>query len=181
MKLKKSISISVLIVIAIITVNISIVKRDLAGEFSATEIRQIKVGMNLEDVQEILGQPYQITSFSGHHNLTCKGPKSQLTEGINPNSDFRQLVNQTFSKTDFCCEGNKDDLVTKNVTLVYTKRQEFSRHYPMLWIHLDNHFQVENVVAKQYDGYLGLDDCVIYSLAAYSHFENEALFERNFK
>ncbi|MBE0663157.1 MAG: hypothetical protein IH597_11915 [Bacteroidales bacterium] len=181
MKLKHTILISVFIVIAFITVNLSMDKRDLAGEFSATEIRQIKIGMNLEDVQEILGQPYQITSLAGLHNLTCKRQKSQLEEEINPNCDIRLLVNQKFSETDFCCEGNKDDLACKRVTLVYTKRQKFSRHYPMLWIHLDSHFQVVSVFAKQYDGYLGFEDPCIYSLTTDNYFENEDLFERNFK
>jgi len=156
-------------------------KRDLSGEFSATEIRQIQVGMNLEDVQEILGQPYQITSLAGLHEMTCKRQKSRLTEDIGTKSDIKQLVNQKFSETDYCCEGNKEDLENKRVTLVYTKRQEFSRHYPMLWIHLDSNFQVENVFAKQYDGYLGLDYPCIYSLTAESHFEETELFAENFK
>lgn len=181
MKRKQLILLSLLIVIGFITVNFSMDKRDLSGEFSATEIRQIQVGMNLEDVQEILGQPYQITSLAGLHEMTCKRQKSRLTENIGSKSDIKQLVNQKFSETDYCCEGNKEDLENKRVTLVYTKRQEFSRHYPMLWIHLDSNFQVENVFAKQYDGYLGLDDPCIYSLTVESHFEETELFVENFK
>ena len=37
-------------------------KRELSGDFSSTEIRQIELGMTLEDVQRILGQPFQIES-----------------------------------------------------------------------------------------------------------------------
>ena len=180
MKLKQTIIFSVLIVITFITVNFSIAKRDLAGEFSATEIRQIQVGMDLKDVQDILGQPYQISSLAGLHELTCTRQKSRLEEDIDLNSDIRQLVNQKFLETDFCCGGNKDDLANKRVTLVYTKRQQFSRNYPMLWVHLDSNFQVVNVFAKQYDGILGFDDLSIYSLTADSHFENTELFENNF-
>ena len=156
-------------------------KRDLSGDFSSTEIRQIQIGMHLEDVQEILGKPYQITSLAGLHELTCKRQNPRLIEDIDSKSDIKKLVNQKFSETDYCCEGNKEDLENKRVTLVYTKRQEFSRHYPMLWVHLDSNFQVENVFAKQYDGFLGLDDPCIYSLTAESHFEKTDLFVENFK
>ncbi|MDG1476004.1 MAG: hypothetical protein P8Q14_02555 [Vicingaceae bacterium] len=181
MKRKQIILLSILIVIGFITVNFSMDKRDLSGDFSSTEIRQIQIGMDLEDVQEILGEPYQITSLAGLHNLTCKRQKSRLTENIDSKSDIKQLVNQKFSETNYCCEGNKEDLENKRVTLVFTKRQEFSRHYPMLWVHMDSNFQVENVFAKQYDGYLGFDDPCIYSLNAGSDFENQELFEMNFK
>ena len=73
-------------------------KRDLAGDFSSTEIRQIQIGMDLEDVQEILGKPYQITSLAGLHELTCKRQKSRLIEDIDIKSDIKQLVNQKFSE-----------------------------------------------------------------------------------
>lgn len=90
-------------------------------------------------------------------------------------------MNQKFSETDYCCEGNKQDLANKRVTLVYSKRKEFSKHYPMLWVHLDSSFKVENVFAKQYDGYLGFDDACIYNVTADNNFEMAELFEKNFK
>lgn len=181
MKLKKIILLSILIVIIFITINLSMSKRDLAGDFTSSEIRQIQIGMNLEEVQDILKSPYQITSLAGLHDLNCKVQKSRLIKDIDSKSDIKQIVNQKFSDTNYCCAGNKQDLENKRVTLVYTKRLEFSRHYPMLWIHLDNNFQVESVFAKQYDGYIGLDDPCIYSLTSESHFENTKLFNENFK
>ena len=181
MKLKKGILIIVLIGIAYISVNFSLDKSELSGDFSSTEIRQIELGMTLEDVQKILGQPFQITSLAGLHDLSCERSKNRLIEDITPSLDIRQIVNEKFSESDFCCEGNKDDMAEKRVTLVYTKRIEFSKHYPMLWIHLDNNFKVKNVYAKQYDGYLGLDDPCIYSMNIDSEFENKELFEKNFK
>jgi hypothetical protein len=181
MRRKQIILLSLLIVVGFITVNFSIDKRDLSGDFSSTEIRQIQIGMDLEEVQKILGEPYQITSLAGLHDLTCKRQKSRLTEDIYSKSDIKQLVNQKFSETDYCCEGNREDLENKRVTLVYTKRQEFSRHYPMLWVHMNSKFQVENVFAKQYDGYLGLDDPCIYNLTADNNLELTELFKKNFK
>ena len=96
-------------------------------------------------------------------------------------SDIREIINQKFSETDYCCEGNREDLLNKRVTLVYTRPIEFSKHYPMLWVHLDSNFTVVNVFAKQYDGFLGLEDPCIYSLDQEKKFENKKLFEKNFK
>ena len=180
MRLKQVILLSILIVIAFITVNFSMDKRDLSGEFSSIDIRQVKIGMDLEEVQEILGKPYQINALEGLHELTCKQPKSRLIQDINSDIKIREIVNRKYAETDYCCEGNKDDLKYKGVTLVYSKRKEFSRHYPMLWVHLDSNFKVWNVFAKQYDGYLGFDDPCIYSLNIERDFEDKTLFEKNF-
>lgn len=167
--------------IAFISINFSIDKKDLAGNFTSTEIRQIKIGMSLEEVQQKLGKPYKITSLAGLHNLNCKRQKSQLNKDISEDSDIREIVNHKFSETDYCCGGNKEDLLNKQVSLVYTKPVEFSRHYPMLWIHMDSNFTVTNVFAKQYDGFLGLEDPCIYSLEQEKTIENKELFEKNFK
>lgn len=180
MKIKRTIIIAVFLVIGFVSINFSIDKRELSGDFTSTEIRRIKIGMTLEEVQEILGQPFQITSLAGLHELTCRNPNEGLIIDINLNSNIREIVNQYFSETDYCCNGNKDDLANKRVTLEYTKRIEFSRHYPMLWVHLDKNLRVESVFAKQYDGFLGLDDPCIYSLARKNHFEHEELFEKHF-
>jgi outer membrane protein assembly factor BamE (lipoprotein component of BamABCDE complex) len=58
MKSKQILLLLLLILIGFITVNFSKDKRDLSGDYSSTKIRQIQIGMNLEDVQEILGTPY---------------------------------------------------------------------------------------------------------------------------
>lgn len=181
MKLKKGILIIVLIGIAYISVNLSMDKSELSGDFSSTKIRKIELGMTLEDVQKILGQPFQITSLAGLHEHSCKRQKDRLIKDITHNADIRQIVNQKFSETDFCCEGNKDDMAHKLVTLVYTKRIKFSKHYPMLWIHLDSNFQVKHVIAKQYDGFLGFEDPCIYYLTANSLSEKTKFFEKNFR
>jgi len=180
MKFKTIILILIIIGIVSISINFSIDKKDLAGKFTSTEIRQIKIGMSLEEVQQTIGAPYKITSLAGLHELNCKGQNERLICDINPGSDIRQIINTRFTQTDYCCDGNKEDLSHKRVTLVYTKRVEFSRHYPMLWVHLDSSFKVNNVFAKQYDGYLGINDPCIYSLEADGIFEKQRLFEKNF-
>lgn len=182
MKLKRIILILIISIIVFVSINFSLDKRVLSGNFTATEIRQIKMKMTLEEVQEILGQPFQITSLAGLHEWTCTRQKNILISDIFPNSNIREIVNQKFSETDYCCKGNKDDLAIKRVTLVYTRHVFFSRHHPMLWVHLDSNFQVESVYAKQYDGFfLGWDDPCIYSIYPENQYENKALFERNFK
>ena len=181
MKLKQTILISLIIGVTILTVNFSTDKRDLSGDFTANEIRNVKLGMTLEEVEEILGRPFQIKALVGLHDLTCKRPKHRLLEDISLNSPIRDIVNQKFSETDYCCVGNKEDLEKKRVTLVYTHTVEFSKNYPMLWIHLNSSFRVASVFAKQYDGYLGFDDPCIYSLNAARDFEDKELFEKNFR
>lgn len=89
MRPKQIIFLSLLITTAFIAVNLSIDKRDLSGDFTSTEIRQIELGMELEEVQNILGKPYQITSLAGLHELTCERPKSRLTKDINSEIDIK--------------------------------------------------------------------------------------------
>lgn len=168
-------------IIIFLIVNLFSFKQDVSRQFSASEIRQIKVGMSLEDVQEILGQPYKIKSLSGIHNFTCKQQKPTLVKEVTDNLDIRQVVNNKFLETDFCCEGNRRDMQNKKLTLVYTKEKQIAIHYPMLWVHLDDNFKVKQVFAKQYDGLLGFDDPCIYSLSTDTLFENKKLFEKNFK
>jgi hypothetical protein len=136
--------------------------------------------MDLEDVQAILGQPFSIKSLAGMHNLTCEHPRPRLNQTLTKDADIRAIVDEKFSKTDFCCEGNKEDMAEKRVTLIFTEPMKFSRHYPMLWVHLDGDFKVASVTAKQYDGYLGFDDPVIYSMSAADTFEETRLFEESF-
>ncbi len=101
MKLKNGILIKVLIGIAFISVNFSMDKSELSGDFSSNKIRQIELGMTLEDVQKILGKPFQITSLAGLHEISCERPKNRQIKDITHSSDIRQIVNQKFSETDF--------------------------------------------------------------------------------
>ena len=181
MRIKQIALITIIIGVSFISINLLIDKRELSGNFTSCEIRQIKIGMTLEQVQQTLGQPFQITSLAGLHNSDCTRQKSRLIKDISEDSDIREIINQKFSETDYCCEGNREDLLNKRVTLVYTRPIEFSKHYPMLWVHLDSNFTVVNVFAKQYDGFLGLEDPCIYSLDQEKKFENKKLFEKNFK
>ena len=166
--------------VGLLLYNFSIDKKDLASDFSSKDIKKIKLGMKLQEVEMILGRPYEINSLAGLHHYTCSKPKHMLSENVSEKTDIIKIVNNKFSETDYCCEGNKDDLEIKRVTLVYSKRKEFSKSYPMLWVHLDSGFQVESVFAKRYDGLLGMEDPCIYSLDPEGYFEDEKLLAQSF-
>ncbi len=133
--------------------------------------------MTLEEVLTILGRPYHISSTRGKHNIRCRQPKSRLDMDINDQTDIKAEVEKIYNDTNYCCEGNREDLKDKFLTLTYTKRVPLSEYYPMLWVHLDSSYRVSNVFAKQYDGFLGLDDPCIYSDGV----GDEEKFKKNFK
>jgi hypothetical protein len=180
MKLKHLLIFLPILLFTYLFINFSIDKQDLSGDFKSKDIRLIALGDSLEEVLQKLGRPYKIESLAGLHELKCKAPKDQLIMDIRTNTNIRKIVNLKFSEKDYCCSGNKEDLVNKRVTLVYSNRVEFSNHYPMLWIKFDKDFRVNSVFAKQYEGYLGLEEPCIYSLNQDQHFENKELFEKNF-
>lgn len=177
---KKIILSASILVLILFYVNITRVSKDLSGNFTEKEIRQVKIGMTIEQVVDILGRPYEINSLAGLHNIGCINPNPMLEVSVNQQTNMRQVVDTTFSKTDFCCEGNRDDLSEKRATLVFTRNVKALGSYPMLWIHLDKDFRVREVYAKSYDGYFGIDDHTIYSLAKDGFFENKEEFENLF-
>jgi hypothetical protein len=82
---------------------------------------------------------------------------------VNENTDIIYIVDSVFNDTEFCCNGNKEDIQQgKRLTLTYTKPVLFSKYYPMLWVHLDSSYRVCNVYAKRYEF---IDDICIYSLS----------------
>ena len=179
--MKRIILIAILAAVTYIIFNLSVTKKDLSGDFCSEDIRKVQIGMSLEQVQKILGNPYEINALAGLHEGKCTSQKSRLIYPVNSQTNIRKIVNQKFADTNYCCEGNKDDLKEKRVTLVFTKPVEFSSSYPMLWIHLDSNFNVVSVFAKKYDGFLGLDDPAIYLLTKDELFEGKKLFLECFK
>lgn len=164
-----------------VIVNCSRTRQDLSEDITANEVEEIRIGMTLEQVERILGQPYEIHSLSGLHELNCPNPKPRLVQEIDSETDIRQIVNAKFSDTNYCCDGNRDDLAIKRVTLTYSKPVWLSKYYPMLWVHLDSNFQVYHVYAKRYEGGLGFDDPAIYSLHYTDKYVNSKLFYSTFK
>ena len=161
--IKIFLSIVGLILLFVLAVNILGVRSDIANNITGDKIKAIKKGMTLEQVVAILGRPYSINSLNGLHDISCKTPKPRLEIDINNQTNIKAEVEKIYNDTNYCCEGNKEDLQDKYVTLTYTRPVNFSKHYPMLWVHLDSTYRVSNVYAKQYDGLFGLDDPCIYS------------------
>lgn len=151
-----------LIIFSLINVNRN--REDVASGVTGDKIKQVKLGFTLEQVVEILGRPYKIDASQGLHNGECPNTKPRLEIDINESTNIRQIVDIFYNDTNYCCEGNKEDMQIKEVTLTYSRPVRLSKHFPMLWVHLDSSFNVYSVYAKQYDGLFGFDDPSIYSL-----------------
>ena len=137
---------------------------NLPTNITSNNILRITPGMTLEQVTIILGRPLSVKALIGIHNNECCNPNPTLDQGVNNDTDIEKLVNNFISSQTYCCEGNKDEISQLNqITLVYTHRG-FLSSYPMLWVHLDKSFRVNNVFAKEYEGGIFGDDPGIYSL-----------------
>jgi hypothetical protein len=154
-----------LILLLVICINLLGTRADIVDGVTGDKIKLIQPGWTLEQVVATLGRPFKIYASQGLHKIGCPKAKPRLNIDINNATDIRQVVNVFYSDTNFCCEGNKEDLQTKAVTLTYTRPVRLSKYYPMLWVHLDSSFKVYSVYAKQYDGLLGLDDPSIYGMS----------------
>lgn len=134
----------------------------LPDKVKSDNILKITPGMTMDHVFSILGRPFSVTGLHGIHKIGCSNPNPMLDEDINENTNIKKLVYDFISNQKYCCEGNKEDIEGfDNITLVYTKRGLFFS-YPMLWVHLDTSFRVNNVYAKEYEGGLLGDDPGIY-------------------
>jgi len=168
MKLMKIIGLTILSIIGIIlclvlVINLLGYRSNIANGITGTEIKQIEMGMPLEEVISILGKPFEIYNLHGQHDLiSCKKPKF-LEMSVNENTDIIHVVDSFFNDTS-CCDSYKESIQRrgKQVTLTYTKPVCLSIYYPMLWVHLDSNYCVWNVYAKRKDH---IDDITIYSLS----------------
>ena len=192
MKTIKALSLIIgLILCLVLAINILGYRSNVANEITGTEIKEIEMGMTLEQVISILGKPYKIENSKGQHDFSCKNPNF-LETSVNENTDIIHIVDSFFNDTS-CCEAYKEDRQRfgKRVTLTYTKPVRFSKYYPMLWVHLDSNYRVWNVFAKRKDH---IDDICIYSLSwktdtttleeipnEISLFINDDLFNKCFK
>ena len=154
-----------LILLFVLGINLLGTRADIVDGVTGDKIKLIKPGWTLEQVVATLGRPYKIDASQGLHEIACPKPKSRLDIDINNSTDIRQVVNAFYNDTNYCCDGNKEDLQTMDITLTYTRPVRLSKYYPMLWVHLDSSFKVYSVYAKQYDGLLGFDDPSIYGMS----------------
>jgi hypothetical protein len=104
---------------------------------------------------------------------------------------LRSILDNFYGDINYCCEGNKKDLQDKHITLTYTRHNVFS--HPMLWVHLDSAYTVNNVYVKSYSFFQD-EAIVIYNLSwgidektfemtyeKTGYFVNEELFSKSFK
>ena len=198
MKTIKVISFIILSIIGIIlcfilVINILGYRAIIANGITGNKIKEIRMGMTLEEVISILGKPYEIDYSTRHHNFTCKNPRFELGISVNETTDIIHIVDSIYNDTNYCCDAYEETKIRfgKEVTLIYTKPVRFSKYYPMLWVHLDSNYCVNSVFAKRYEF---MDDICIYSLSwktdettleeisgEISLFINEELFNKCFK
>lgn len=138
------------------------------------DIEQIYIGMPLDSVVQLLGQPYTFSTDLGRHDLTCEHPRAVSDIKMRNETDIIHVIDSIYQDTNYCCETNREMMnKEKNTTLTYTKRPLFLmsilKAYPMLWVHLDRNYRVSSVYAKYYDA----DDKCIYSLSSNTIFPDE--------
>ena len=139
------------------------------------DIEQIYIGMPLDSVVQLLGQPYTFNSDLGCHDLTCEHPHVVSDIKMRKETDIIHVIDSIYRDTNYCCQTNREMMRTieKNTTLTYTKRplslMSILKSYPMLWVHLDSNYRVSSVYAKYYDA----DDKCIYSLSSNTIFPEE--------
>ena len=139
------------------------------------DIERIYIGMPLDSVVLVLGQPCSFSSDLGCHDLTCKQSRNVFDTKMTKETDIIHVMDRIYQDTNYCCETNKEMMKTieKNTTLAYTKKpfsiMSILKSYPMLWVHLDSNYRVSSVYAKYYDA----DDKCIYSLSSSTLFLNE--------
>ena len=139
------------------------------------DIERIYIGMPLDSVVLVLGQPFSFSSDLGCHDLTCKQSRNVSDIKMTKETDIIHVMDRIYQDTNYCCKTNWEMMKTieKNTTLAYTKKpfsiMSILKSYPMLWIHLDSNYRVSSVYAKYYDA----DDKCIYSLSSSTLFSNE--------
>ena len=172
-------------------------KSNIANGITGDKIKEIKIGMTLEQVISILGKPYEIVNLNGQHDFSCKNPMF-LKKIVDKNTNIIHIVDSIFNGTCYCCDDYREDIqrIGKKVTLIYAKKYSTLAtlfiYYPMLWVHLDSNYRVNHVFAKRYEFF---DSICIYSLSGrldettpleeipgeVSLFINEELFNKCFK
>lgn len=125
-------------------------------------IKKIEGGMSLDDLESLIGKPVEIIESPGLHDIGCKNPRELK---IDANKKMSLSIEEFYGDTNYCCEGNREDLQDKNVSLTYTERKTLG--HAMLWVDLDSTLKVSGVYVKRYD-FLDLDGKHVYSLSGYN-------------
>ena len=163
----KKIKVLTLIILSVVVCISCMDKSDIANGVTGDKIKEIEMGMRLEQVISILGKPYEIDCADRMHNNTCENPRVELNISLNKNTDIIHLVDSIYNDTNYCCDAYKESKTRfgKEVTLTYTKRPALLRGlviYTMLWVHLDSNYCVSSIYARRYEGLEGVS---IYPLS----------------
>lgn len=138
-----------------------------------SDIEKIHIGMPLDSVVLVLGQPYAFSADLGCHDLTCKNPRVVSDIKMTKGTDIVKCIDSIYQDTNYCCEANRENMmnIRKHPTLAFTEKSiNVLKPYPMLWVHLDGDYRVREVYAKYYG--LGLDEKNIYSLSSSNSFSD---------
>ena len=136
-----------------------------------SDIEKIHIGMPLDSVFLVLGQPYAFSTDLGCHDLTCKNSRIVSDIKMTKGTDIVRCIDSIYQDTNYCCEANRENMmnIKKHTTLTFTETpMNTLKSYPMLWVHLDGNYLVREVYAKYYG--LGLDEKCIYSLSPSTSF-----------
>jgi hypothetical protein len=134
---------------------------DVKSKYTIEQLKEIQLGMRVEEVVKILGRPLSILNRGGNHKIECNQPRIDFIN-VDKNTDIRSVLENFDSDTSYCCIGYKESFKPRYYTLTFTEKSHFA--HPMLWVHLDSTFSVFIICQKQYDGLLGLDDPITYYL-----------------
>lgn len=150
----KYILIGVLIVAVIIYFFTPIIRggKKIGEKVSSESIRKIDLGMDKEEVINILGNPSQVKRY--FHPYVY--------------NDTSKLFIKKSSDTEF-------DSV---IVFIYGEPVEYARWYPMLWVHFNNENKVRQVYAKRYTLW-GISDKGVYTLSNIRRSEG-IMFEETF-
>ena len=131
-----------------------------------SDIKKIHIGMPLDSVIMVLGQPYAFSTDLGCHDLTCKNSRIVSDIKMTKGTNIVHCIDSIYQDTNYCCEANRENMmnIKKHSTLTFTETpMNTLKSYPMLWVHLDGDYRVREVYAKYYGS--GLDEKCIYSLS----------------
>ena len=126
---------------------------NLTSGVSEDRIKQIRVGMTIEQLISVLGKPYYIDiCVPIHRTKECDNSRNLYKIEISETTEIRQLVENEISDTNYCCSSNREQMLKGGVTFTYSKHLILP-YYQMLWIHLDDSLEVESVYRKYYKNF----------------------------
>ena len=137
---------------------------DVAPGIRMSNILRVRLGMTHGEVENLLGNPYDVVSYKGSltHKLNCDNYSETiqtLSVISNKNIDkFFQHIN--IDTIVHSCDLNDARKHDRKTTFTYTYPGGLLSNYPMLWIHFDRTGKVNNIYSKEY----AVNDSCIYSL-----------------